>query len=59
MTDFFNTTGHLFQKFFKIMPAIGNSYNVLMIIGGFVALFIWLYMQGQYNKKAESEGTIK
>lgn len=59
MTDFFNLTGELFQKSFKILPLIGNSYNYFMIAGGFVGLFIWLRMQVKYNAEAKKNGTLK
>lgn len=59
VTDFFNWTGDMFQKFFKIMPMIGNRYNMLMVVTAFVALLIWLWVQSKYNKKAEDEGTLK
>lgn len=59
MTDFFNGFGHLCQKFFKIMPHIGNKYNFFMIVVGFIAMIIWLWVQGQYSKKAQEEGTME
>ena len=59
MTNFFTTIGDLFQKSFKIMPKIGNKYNVAMIIVGFIALFVWLWLQTKYNKKADKEGAIR
>lgn len=39
---------------FGIFEFIGNSFNWLVIIGGFVGLFIWLFMQKRYNEEAEN-----
>ena len=36
----------------SLFHAIGNSFNYLVIVGGFVGLAIWLKMQGKYNKEA-------
>ena len=33
--------------------------NYLFLALGFIGLFYWLRLQGQYNKKAEREGGIK
>ncbi|MCC6691450.1 MAG: hypothetical protein IT235_07950 [Bacteroidia bacterium] len=59
MTDFFNGFGHLCQKFFKIMPSIGNKYNFFMIAVGFTAMIIWLWVQGRYTKEARENGTME
>lgn len=59
MTDFFIGFGHLCQKFFKIMPHVGNKYNYFMIVVGFIALFVWLKVQNDYTKAAREKGTIE
>ena len=37
---------------------IWDMVNMLVVLGGFVGMLIWLRMQGKYNKKAEEEGGI-
>lgn len=59
MTDFFNGFGELCIKLFKYMPMIGNKYNYFMIVVGFIALLIWLWVQGNYSKAARNNGTIE
>jgi len=41
-----------------LVPA-GQMPNILFIIIGFVGMFLWLKMQGDYNRKAKQNGTIK
>lgn len=48
-----------FWETFKILPVLGNNFNTLLIIVGFVMLFFWLSQMAKYNKKAEQEGTLK
>jgi hypothetical protein len=59
MTDFLIGFGHLCQKIFKIMPMIGNKFNFLMLVVGFIAMLIWLWVQSKYNKEAKENGTIE
>ena len=59
MTDFFTGFGHLCTRFFKIMPMIGNKYNVFMICVIATAMIIWLMVQRNYNKQAKENGTIE
>ena len=59
MTDFFNSFGYWCTRFFHIMPKIGNKYNYFMIVVGFIALLIWLYVQSKYTKTARENGTIE
>ena len=46
--------GDLMVWTFGIFEFIGNSFNWLVIIGGFIGLFIWLFMQKKYNAEAEN-----
>ena len=59
MTDIFIGFGHLCTRFFHIMPKIGNSYNYFMIVVGFIALAIWLFVQSKYTKSARDNGSIE
>lgn len=45
--------------FESILEPIGDGFNWVCIVGGFIGLFIWLKMQGSYNKEAERTGGIK
>lgn len=37
---------------------IWDMFNMLVVAGGFVGLFIWLRMQAKYTKQANEEGGI-
>ncbi len=49
--------------FEKVLEPLGElpwvSPNNLVIVLGFVGLYYWLKVQGNYNKKAEKEGGLK
>lgn len=51
--------GDFFTQTFKILPVLGNNFNVVLIIVGFILLFYWLNEMNKYNKKAEREGSLK
>lgn len=38
---------------FGIFEVLGNSFNNVVIVLGFVGLFIWLRKQLKFNKEAE------
>lgn len=38
---------------FGIIESLGNTFNIAVIILGFVGLFIWLKKQYSFNKQAE------
>jgi hypothetical protein len=59
MQDIVYPIGDLLQWTFEFMPLLGNLPNILVILGGFVGLFIWIKMQSDYNKKPEKDGYIK
>lgn len=42
-----------------ILVPLGDLPNYAFILLGVFGLFMWLSMQGKYNKKAQGEGTIK
>jgi hypothetical protein len=47
-STFWNLIADFFQAIFSIMPAMGRGFNILLIIIGFLAFFIWLwYMSRQ------------
>ncbi len=51
--------GDFFWATFEILPVLGNNFNTLLIIVGFVMLFFWINQMAKYNKKAAQEGTLK
>lgn len=51
MNGFFNGIADLFNAMFKILPFIGGLANVLFIVAGSVATFIWI----RYMVKSEKE----
>lgn len=59
MQDIVYPIQDLLEWTFQILPELGNIPNVLVILGGFVGLGIWLKMQADYNKKPEKDGYIK
>ncbi|HLP13553.1 MAG TPA: hypothetical protein VK177_16575 [Flavobacteriales bacterium] len=52
MDYFFIPLAKFFQWSFGILEALANTPNTIFIIGGFVGLFYWLWLQGKYNKEA-------
>ncbi len=46
-------------SFQNILEVLGNAPNVIFVLVGFVGLFYWLKIQGNYNKKAQNEGGLK
>ncbi len=59
-TDFVYWCGDAFQYCFKFLKWLGtHHFNIVLIIIGFVATAVWLKMQGDYNKKAKEQGTLK
>lgn len=57
--DIVYATGDLLRASFKALPMIGNSFNYLMIVVGFILIFGWMRRMAQYDKEAEQNGTIK
>lgn len=53
-TDIFWGIGDLMQWTFGIFEVIGNSFNYLLLILGFVGFGIWMNMQKKYNAEAEA-----
>lgn len=50
--------------FYKCFEALEWTYahatpNKILIVVGFVATAAWIYVQHKYNKKAQSQGTLK
>lgn len=42
MTAFFYAIGSAFEAIFSILPPIGPLVNILFLIIGFVATFLWI-----------------
>lgn len=49
--------GDFLEWTFGVFEIIGNSFNNLVIIFGFVALIFWLIKQKKYNAQAEENAT--
>jgi hypothetical protein len=54
MDYFFIPLAKFFQWSFGILESLGNTPNKIFIVGGFVGLAYWLWLQGKYNKEAEN-----
>lgn len=50
--------GDLLEMVLTPFDWIGNTFNDVVLLGGFVGMFIWLRMQGKLTKKAKDEGTL-
>lgn len=50
----FEMIGDIFLWTFQMFEVIGNSFNYMLIVLGFIGLFIWLNMQKKYNAEAEN-----
>jgi hypothetical protein len=59
MTDFFFWLGDMFQVSFRFLEFFNRNANVSFIIIGFIAFFIWLWLQHRYNKEASERGSFK
>jgi hypothetical protein len=53
--------GRLFDKMFSMWEWMRDhvSPNKVFIFILFVGVAVWIYVQGQYNKQAEKNGTLK
>ena len=46
-------------SFETLLEPIGDGFNWICIVGGFIGMFVWLKMQGSFNKEAKRTGGIK
>jgi len=59
MTDFIYSLGDAIQwTFVNFLEPLGSLPNTLFLLIGFAAVGYWLYLQGQYIKKAKDEGGL-
>ncbi|MCX6295225.1 MAG: hypothetical protein NTX97_04000 [Bacteroidetes bacterium] len=58
-TDIFNGLGHFFQWTFKIVKHFGGTPNIFFWVIIVSLIFVWLYMQGKFNKAAKAKGSLK
>jgi hypothetical protein len=56
-TDFIYATGDVLESSFKVLPLIGNNFNYIVIVLGFVGLAYWLTFQLKKTKQAKRDGT--
>ncbi len=54
MTNFWYAVGDFLQWTLGIYDVIGNKFNYLVIIFGFIGLFYWLNRQRGYNEEAKN-----
>jgi len=60
MNELLRIIGDLITGTFdNVLVPLGQAPNILFILVGAVGLFLWLKMQGDYNRKAKQNGTIK
>jgi hypothetical protein len=59
LTDFFWGLGDIFEWTFQIFEMIGNKFNYLLIVVGFVGLFYWLNLQRKMSAKAENDPNLR
>lgn len=59
MTDVFNGIGEFSLWAFQYIKALGNTPNIFFWLVISSLLILWLRMQGQYNKEAERNNTLK
>lgn len=57
-TDFIYATGDVLTQSFKILPILGNNFNAILIVVGFIMLFWWIGQMVKYNKQAKENGTL-
>jgi len=50
--------GDALEMMLSPYDSIGNLFNDMVILLGFVGLGIWLRLQIKYTRKAKQEGTI-
>ncbi len=57
---FWYSVGDISYKFFELLESTYNTLNPnkALIVVGFIAFGIWMYVQQKYNKKAAKEGTL-
>jgi len=56
-TELIYALGDVLTSSFKVLPLIGNNFNYIVIIIGFVGLAYWLSYQMKKTKQAKQDGT--
>ena len=56
-TELMYATGDALEASFKILPLIGNNFNYIVIVLGFIGLGYWLTFQVRKTKQAKRDGT--
>lgn len=60
MDYLFMPLAKFFQWTFGILETLANTPNNIFIVGGFVGLIYWCWIQGKYNKQAaNTPGQLK
>lgn len=57
-TDVWLWIGKAFQWFFKLLPPIGFSINLVIWVVISIWFFYWLYKQAKDTKRAKAEGRL-
>jgi hypothetical protein len=54
-TDVFYALDDLFQSLFLFYDWVGNKFNDLLLLLGFVGFAIWMNYQRKFNEKAKND----
>ena len=55
--DIFYQIGHFLEWTLSVYDIIGNSFNFILLISGFLGFGYWMFLQYSFNKKASSDPT--
>lgn len=56
-TDLMYATGDILESSFAILPVLGNNFNYIAIVIGFIGLIYWLSFQIKKTKQAKRDNT--
>ncbi len=54
-SDIFYNIGYFLEWTLSIFDIIGNSFNFILLISGFLGFIYWMFLQYSFNKKASSD----
>jgi hypothetical protein len=59
MNEFYYSLGKIIEDTFSmVLVPMSDPFNWVCVAIGIVGLFVWLKMQGSYNKKAQENNEI-
>jgi cbb3-type cytochrome oxidase subunit 3 len=56
-TSVFQSIGDFFQWTFTAFEVIGNGFNTILVVLGFVGITYWMYRQSKYTAEAKRNST--